>query len=433
MQATTRDSQEKYLDYYVPIDKKLISFTVLFLGFAVWIFYFTDMMYIGLNAGLFAILIARTLFLVTSFYIMYLLNTNKKPEYYEAVVYVWWMLFIAAAVFTNFSRPITYTTHYTTFALAIMGMYFVPPNKFKFQVIPALTLTFINIIFLIALKFPLTTIISVIFAYVIANVFGIFLSIKLKELKIYQYEKLKNEEDIKNEYIRLNETKDKFFSIISHDIKTPLISFYSYSKMLHDESDKLNQEELKSIYSKLNNSAKKMSSLLDNLLNWASIESGNISIKYEICNPKKIIDNNFKFFEDVAEEKRIILKNSVDNDISINSDYEILNIVLRNLISNSIKYSFENEVVEVSAICDRDTIKIMVSDNGIGINPVDINNIFNIDKIFSNKGTKGEIGHGLGLIISQELIKLLNGDIKFNSEPNNFTIFTITLPNKKIE
>lgn len=428
MDYNSNNQNEKYIDYYVPIDKKIISFTVLFLGFAVWIFYFTDMMYIGLNSGLFAMLIVRSLFLLTSFYIIYLLKSKKEPAFYEGVVYLWWMLFIAAGIFTNFSRPLTYTTHYTSFALAVMGMYFVPPNKFIFQVIPALTFSFINLSFLIYYNFSYTTIISIAFAYMNANVFGIFLSKKIRELKIFQYDKITNEENIKNEYIRLNETKDKFFSIISHDIKSPLISFYSYSKMLMDEADKLNQDELKSIYQKLNNSSKKMSSLLDNLLNWASIESGKINIKYENCELKKIVDSNFKFFDDIADEKKIILKNSLSNDLIIKTDFEIINVVLRNLISNAIKYSYENEVVEVTSIIESDFIKINVIDNGIGINPTENNNIFNIDKRNSTKGTKGEVGHGLGLIISQELIKLLNGKISFNSTPNNTTVFTITLP-----
>lgn len=435
MKKINPEDEISFLKYYLPIDSRIVTFSVIFLGLAVWIFYFSDLMFIGLTKGFIFINIVRIIFTLFSFYIAYLSLSNRNIEIFEDSVFIWWILFIAIGVLTNFSRPLSHSSHFTVYALAIMGMYFVPPNKFFYQIVPAISFTTINLIFIFFLNFsglPVTTKVSISFSYLIANVFGIFLSRKLNELKEYQYENYKIQENLKNEYKKLNENKDKFFSIISHDIRTPFITYYSYTKMLAEENEALSQSELKTIYNKLFYSSRKMYALLENLLNWASVESGNFKIKIESLELKKLVDYILKFIDDIASAKKLHIQNNIPSDFRINCDEEILTIVIRNLISNAIKFSYEGEIIEIAVRKEGEKVIISITDYGTGIKQEDMQKLFSIDKKYSMPGTTGETGNGLGLILSNGLIKLLAGEITFESKPGKGSVFFINLPSKMI-
>lgn len=227
----------------------------------------------------------------------------------------------------------------------------------------------------------------------------------------------------------LNASKDKFFSIIAHDLKSPLTAVMGYSEILSQESDEISREEIVNYSSAINRVSKELAELLENLLHWSRIQTGRMDFDPDKFNLHNLVDNILKLLSPAANLKNVQLINIIDKDITIYADENMINTVIRNLISNSIKFTETGQVTITNELTN-DHIKIIVQDSGIGMCEDTLAKLFSIDKSKSRPGTQNEKGTGLGLILSQEFIKKHNGNITAASQVGKGSRFTITLPIK---
>ncbi len=225
--------------------------------------------------------------------------------------------------------------------------------------------------------------------------------------------------------------KDKFFAIISHDLRGPVSAFRGINFVLEKYIQSQKYDELENIIKEIDKSASNLSILLDNLLNWASQEMGQISYNPEKLNVKEMIEEILGSHETMASAKNIKMESSIPDDTYLWADKNSTYTILRNLVSNALKFTLEKGKVQISqSNKTREKITLVVRDNGIGIHKDKLNNIF---QVFGNKstfGTKGEKGVGLGLQLVYEFTKLNKGTISVESEENKGTSFSLTLPIK---
>lgn len=227
-----------------------------------------------------------------------------------------------------------------------------------------------------------------------------------------------------------NRTKDKFFSIIAHDLKNPFSSLMGFSDLLLKNHKKYDEVKREQAIKLINSSSKKIFNLLENLLTWSRSQSDRIKFSPEEIKIKTLIDEIVFLAQPTAKNKSIELLDDIKEDLSVYADKNMINTVLRNLIMNAIKFTRKNGTVIVSAVKTKkqDFIEISVSDTGIGIPKDRINDLFLLDKNKSSPGTEDESGTGLGLILCKEFVKKNKGEIWVESKENKGSKFTFTLP-----
>jgi signal transduction histidine kinase len=248
--------------------------------------------------------------------------------------------------------------------------------------------------------------------------------------KSYELKQEKEEiEKKRKELEELNATKDKFFSIIAHDLKNPFNTVIGLSELLLYRYDSYDEEKIKEFIGQINKFSSNAYNLLDNLLQWARSQTGRIKINKSQVNICKLADENVFLLQDKANEKNIQLLNEVDGSLICWVDKNMINTVIRNLISNALKFTDENGFVKVvSEDWDDDRVKISVVDNGIGMDEEDIPKLFNITTNFSSEGTNSEVGTGLGLILCKEFVEKNDGRIWAESEKGKGSTFSFTIP-----
>ncbi|MGQ1911006.1 sensor histidine kinase [Marinifilum sp. RC60d5] len=238
--------------------------------------------------------------------------------------------------------------------------------------------------------------------------------------KIIETDKLKLEE--------LNNTKDKLFSIIAHDLRSPFNSIIGFSDLLNDNIKTLKTEKTKEYLSFINSAAKNTLTLLDNLLNWAKSQTGQINFNQKQIILTLIIGEIIELSNSTAAAKKIALtKNSID-DIKVYADEEMLRIILRNLVSNAIKFTNTGGNISILTKKEKLQIEIAVSDNGVGMNNDTKNKLFKLETNVSTIGTANEKGSGLGLILCKEFIEKHGGKIWVESKLGKGSVFKFTLP-----
>ncbi|GAK55026.1 response regulator receiver sensor signal transduction histidine kinase [Candidatus Vecturithrix granuli] len=224
-----------------------------------------------------------------------------------------------------------------------------------------------------------------------------------------------------------NASKDLFFSIIAHDLRNALIGFLSFTEIL-ENIELLGKDEFRT-YSKLfRNSAETLFALLENLLTWSRLNRNMIEYCPQPLDVRMIFMRTLELFHSQADTKQIVLKHSTQEDIEVCADYNMLHTVMRNLVSNAIKFTEPQGVIEMSAISDEHEATISIADTGIGIPSEKIEKLFQIDEKFQRDGTAGEKGTGLGLILCKEFIEKHNGRIWVESKEGKGTTFRFTLP-----
>ena len=249
-------------------------------------------------------------------------------------------------------------------------------------------------------------------------------------------DKKRSEEKLKKYSSELKElvaSKDKFFSIVAHDLKSPFTALLGYSEMIANEYKEMTQDELKEFAFNMYDVAKKTFTLLENLLDWSRVQTGRMKFSPENISLFKISQQVVELYIDNARKKGIYLKNRVKPEHEVYADNNMLFTILRNLTSNAVKFTGNNdEITILSRKLDR-FIEVTVHDTGIGINPEDLNKLFRIDVHHSEIGTEQEKGTGLGLILCNELIEKCGGTIKVLSKPGEGSsfIFTIPTPNEE--
>jgi len=227
-----------------------------------------------------------------------------------------------------------------------------------------------------------------------------------------------------------NATKDKFFSIIAHDLRAPFNAFVSVSDLLANDYEALTDERRKSFARNINNSARHLNNLIENLLQWSRSQTDRLEFSPEKVNLAELVRENLKLSKTHAQSRDIRLKEHIRDEVSAYCDRNLINVVFRNLISNAIKYSHAGSSVEVGIYYepDNEMITAYVLDEGIGLSEEDMNKLFRIDQNTKFIGDSTEKGTGLGLILSKEFVEKHGGSIWVNSELNKGSRFMFTLP-----
>jgi len=241
-------------------------------------------------------------------------------------------------------------------------------------------------------------------------------------------EQKKEIEDQKVNLQQLNATKDRFFSILAHDIKGPLNSLTAFLNIMTDHLDEMSQDDIKFMSSNLNKSVKNLYSLLENVLSWSRSQMGVLEYTYNEVDLHSLIENNIQLLQVSAQNKGIDLKNEAEKDVKVLIDANSINTVLRNLLSNAIKFtSIDGHVVIRTVVRDKE-VEIRVADTGIGMNKDAIKKIFQIDSRYTTKGTANEMGTGLGLVLVKEFVEKNHGLLQVESEEGKGSTFFFTLP-----
>jgi PAS domain S-box-containing protein len=225
-------------------------------------------------------------------------------------------------------------------------------------------------------------------------------------------------------------TKDKFFSIIAHDLKNPLGTMMQTFDFLSVNPDSFNSQENWDLLNSIKESAVNTYKLLENLLSWANFQQGLIPFLPQKYVLKSTIELNINLLNSFAKQKNISLTHNILDSVLVLADINMLNTVLRNIINNAIKYTRSNGIIKIDCIENELEIIVSVADNGVGMAPDTINKLFRIDSNNSQLGTANEKGTGLGLILCKEFIEKHRGRIWAESIPANGSTFFIALPVK---
>ena len=239
-------------------------------------------------------------------------------------------------------------------------------------------------------------------------------------------------EEERNEYTetlqRLNETKDKFLSLISHDLKSPFNSLLGYTEILKNELDDLSSEEKGIFIGSIYESTRHIYNLLNDLLEFSKFYLGLVKNEPVEFNIKKMVDDVFNLLAVQAKQKNIKLENNIDDGYTVLAEEDMINSVLRNLVTNGIKFTNKGGTIEISAETGRKDLYVSVSDTGMGMDRTTLDSLFDIISKKSKPGTNEEEGTGLGLILTKEFVEKNGGKISVRSEPGKGTTFTFNLP-----
>lgn len=243
--------------------------------------------------------------------------------------------------------------------------------------------------------------------------------------------RIKNHTDLqlaREEVYQLNATKDKFFSIIAHDLRNPFQAMLGISEILKGKLIHTNQEELLHIADLLYNAASSGYELLQNLLVWANTQMKKIEYKPQTTGIKDEVEKCFSMVKLQAHSKHVHLENLVSKDQTAHTDPAIFQTILRNLVMNGIKYTNSEGKVSIASSKSGNWVEVSVCDTGVGMDAETVKDLFQPDKVKSSLGTGNEPGTGLGLLLCKEFIKMYNGQIWVESTPGNGSCFTFTIP-----
>ncbi len=235
-----------------------------------------------------------------------------------------------------------------------------------------------------------------------------------------------------NEELRkINSTKDKFFSIISHDLRSPFAVIVGYSELLQDNVNQKIYTDVARFAKVILNSSNKAMALLMNLTEWAQSQTGIMKFKPERVDMVELINDAEQLFDNIAGQKSIEINKILPNEAPLTADKAMISTIIRNLLSNAIKYSNPGGKIVFTIKMEINEMIVSVADSGVGIPDSRIDKMFRIDESFSTSGTMNEKGTGLGLILCKEFIDNHNGKIWVESEEGKGSVFYFSLPAEK--
>jgi len=235
-------------------------------------------------------------------------------------------------------------------------------------------------------------------------------------------------ENKNKELENINSVKNKFFTIISHDLKSPISSFQKITETLNNSLDQIDRSMLKEFIKDMNDTATKINELLKNLLKWSMSQSGKLAPKKEIININEICEKEISLQQSLAKEKDITISLKSDSNISVFADRSMISMAIRNILNNAVKFSNSLSEVLISCSSIDGNAKISITNSGIGINPNDVEKLLRIDTNHSTIGNHPSKGSGLGIILTQELLRINNGKIIIDNYKPEETTFSILLP-----
>ncbi len=237
---------------------------------------------------------------------------------------------------------------------------------------------------------------------------------------------------LQNEELKkANDMKDKFFSIIAHDLKTPFTGLLGLMEILMKKHGNLSEERKERFLKEIYRTLKHTYNLLENLLQWSRLQTQNIDFSPTELKLKELLQDTVSLLSINASRKDIVISMDVATEQVVYGDSKMLQVIFRNILSNAIKYTGRDGGIQINAVSNDDEVEISIKDNGIGMSREILSRIFDKNMKYSTLGTENEIGTGLGLILVKEFLKRNNGRIIADSEVGEGTEFKITLPMKR--
>lgn len=374
------------------------------------------------------------------------LNPNRKTKPFRLFfVYSLISLLIVTSVFYWKSFPLCFVegegltlfkklSEYVISSILLVAIYLLYKNKEHFDK-QVFRLMLWSIIFTIFSELLFTFYIS---SYGLSNLIGHFLKI-ISFKFLYKaiiaigltrpydllFRDLKQNEEALTE---ANMTKDKFFSIIAHDLKNPFSTLLGFSGILSQDYDKFDDSTKKEFIKDIHQSSEHMYDLLENLLSWSIMQTDGMECKAQPINLPVLVDESIALLRAGADDKGIRLFSTIDEGARVSADVNMTNTVVRNLLSNAIKFTGEGGEVEISSRGKGNFQEIIVSDTGVGISAEDLEKLFMLDVKHLSYGTKNELGTGLGLLLCKEFVEKNGGAIRAESEPGKGSRFIFTIP-----
>jgi signal transduction histidine kinase len=225
----------------------------------------------------------------------------------------------------------------------------------------------------------------------------------------------------------VNNTKDRFLAIITHDIRNPLSAIINSMSIIHKEFDSFEKEEIIEIIDELETASRNLHQLLNDILSWAKSQTKELKVHRTNVNINMIVEKNINLFAQHAKEKNIEVINEVDNNVYTDFDANMFNTVIRNLYNNALKFTQKNGQIKFTSKISNQNVELCVIDNGVGMSDSRVKNLFQYDKAQTTLGTNQEKGSGFGLILIKELIELNEARIEVESELGKGTTFKLIL------
>lgn len=248
--------------------------------------------------------------------------------------------------------------------------------------------------------------------------------------EVENYQKLFDTQEKLQEMLR---QKDALFSVIAHDLRTPIHNFIYFSDFLFDKYDELNSENREKLRRQMSNSAKRLNELLENLLTWSRFQRGQIIPNFRPTKMFDIVNKSIHSLEDVAKSKELTINVDCPVELYANCDENMMAAVFRNLIANAIKFSYRGSQIDVSVIANHKNLITSITDYGKGIHPEIIPHLFEVGSKIGTIGTEGEPSSGVGLTICKDFIDVHKGKIEVQSELEKGSTFKIYLPFEQTE
>lgn len=246
---------------------------------------------------------------------------------------------------------------------------------------------------------------------------------------ISERKRAEQELNLKNQELqKVNAEKDKFFSIIAHDLRSPFNSIVGFSNILQERVEKEDIKNIKTYAQIINNSSLRAMNLLMNLMEWSQSQTGRMNFNPEYFNPVDMMEEIIQLSNDFALQKSITITNDLPSVIIVYADKAMISTIVRNLVSNALKFTNPGGNIRLLSEITPNKVKISVSDTGVGIQKTVIKKIFHIDSNCSTPDTQGEKGTGLGLILCKEFVEKHGGEIGIESEPGKGSTFYFTIP-----
>jgi len=229
----------------------------------------------------------------------------------------------------------------------------------------------------------------------------------------------------------LNRTKNRLISIISHDLKNPFHSLIGFSDLLVREAERFSEEGKLSFYKSINDTSKKAFELLQNLLDWTRLQTAEIPFNPTDLHVTETIRSALGLLNSHIRDKGIAMQADVSEDTIVYADSRMFETVLRNIVSNAVKYTPFGGKISISAQDQNEVIQFDVEDTGVGMDEEQVANLFNVDKKASRPGTNNELGTGFGLILCREFVKKNGGELTVESSPGKGSTFSFTVPKRR--